>query len=692
MPTKPVENRKLKTGGAKGKIPGERKTEPPQPRNPSVGINDAHMAKMKRSKRTSFRRLLSLSIVTYLGYNIIYACGSPFDENSDKPAICEAIDPIKLDLYKMYETEFYQSNIDPHVGPFVSRASGLYNDYGVPALKKLSFLHDRYGKPLVDEGCAQASQVYVQHVYPKLSPIVEKSKIQVNQVKMQIQPYFDEASKQAEIAQNFAKQQWESLPTPVKEARDRVVETVLGVYHRAENTDLVPILIDIYWETIDFYQYQFRPFVQTHPATAHVSKFYDENVKSYVDKNVKPLLLLVKDRTHAHQLFNHALTLLPQRPIKNEPRKSTVASSIVETKTPVAATKSTFEIPITTPTAATTKDAKTKPKSSTEKAAESSSSAAPVKEKPVSTLANEKATTSSITTTVTATDFIQTKATNAKDASNDDDIIKLVSVRPTATPEYVDMKVESPQPDKKEAVYCPTCNAAEEQVIIAPTDKNVIPVHVEDKEVFEIRTEKQVFEVNKEPFAVPPQSPVRKEQEETADTPDNQKVPVIVASKPKSKDQAATAKEDPKEKQEQVATTQVEDQALFDTHDKATESKDNKDDLPELAVPSHGEEEAPTIKVVVGKQQTEVPVPVAKEEGNIVVPNDENGFADTNEQIVIQAPAKEEIFDEPIVKKPIVPNDESQFEARPQEQQQQQAEPPVRYHRLEKALSQCPPY
>ncbi|CEP17688.1 hypothetical protein [Parasitella parasitica] len=664
----------------------EKKTGPPQSRNPSVGINDAHIAKLasirdKRNKKKIFRRILSLSIVTYLGYNFIYACGSPFDGNSDKPAICEAIDPIKLDLYKVYESEYYQTNIDPHVGPFVSTVSGLYNNYGVPAQEKLSYLHEQYGKPLVNEGRLQASQVYALHVFPKLSPYIEKSKIHVDQVKAQLQPYLKETLKQADIAQNFAKQLWNNLPTPVKEAKDRAIETVLEWYHSAENTDLAPILIDIYWRIVDFYQYHFRPFIQTHPATAHVNTFYDENVKDFVDKNVKPLLLLVKDRTHVDELFNHALTLLPKRPVKSEPRKATVASSIIETKTPVTATKRVSDIAITTPSATTTKEAvtakvaKSKSKIPTKKAAEPASSAAPSKEKAVSTPVNERITASATATTATTTDSIATEATNAKDINNDADIVKPLSVRPATTPEYVEMKVESPQADKKEAVYCPTCNAAEEQVIIAPTDKNVIPVR-EEKEVFQIRTEKEVFEIKKEPIAVPPQSPVREKQEKTADAPNSPDKLGNLSPKPERKDQAT--KEGANEKEAVVISIQAEDNTFIDILDEATEtkngedsevSKDVKDNLPEPAVPLY-DEESPIVNVVVDKQQIEIPLPIAKDEKKIVLPNDESDFADTNEQIVIQAPVKEDILEaEPIAEKPIVPYDESRFEAKSQHQQ-----------------------
>lgn len=616
--------------------------------------------------------------------------------------------------------------------PVVVRATGLYNDYGVPAQVKLVSLYKQYGKPLVNEGCVRASQVYAQHLEPKLSPLVEKSKIQADQAKIHLQPYLQEATKQAIIAQNFAKQQWEDLPPPVKQAKDQAVDTVLELYHRAENTDLIPILIDIYWKIIDFYQYQFVPFIQTHPTTAHVNKFYEENVKKYVDENVKPLLLLVKDRTHVNQLFNHALTLFPQRPLINEPKKSTVASSIVETKTPVTTAKAISNIPITATTTAatsvststkkvvTTKVVKSESKASTAKAfsAEPTLSAVPIKEEAISTplasssnIAKEEASSTTIISTTAATaataaNSIKTEATVAKDVTNDDDIIKPVSVRPTATPEYVEMEVKSPQADKKEAVYCPTCNAAEEQVMIAPTDKNIAPVR-DEKEVFEIQTEKEMFEVNKKPIAVPPQSPVKDtlvKEEENVDAP-IKKEPVVSPESKIEEQVVPDLKEE--EEEEQIFSTQVEDQMPIhaedtDNVDKHTKIKHIKkktdDDLPEPAVPLKEEEEkveTPVVNVVVDKQQVEIPLPVAKEKEkeNIIVPNDESEFADTKEQIVINAPVKDEpIFEEkePIdveqtAKEPIVPNDESKFDSKPQHNQQ--PEEPVRYRRAEEALS-----
>ncbi|KAG1074611.1 hypothetical protein G6F42_025694 [Rhizopus arrhizus] len=164
MPTKPVDSRKLKNAGAAGpsgskeKRAEKEKNAPPPPGNPSVGIYDAKRAKTRRNKKKSYRRFLSLSLATYLGYTFFYACGSPFDETSDKPAICGAIDPIKLDLYKVYQSDYYQSNIDPHVAPIVSKISGIYNDYGVPAQVKVVSLYDQYGRPRMNEGCVRASQ------------------------------------------------------------------------------------------------------------------------------------------------------------------------------------------------------------------------------------------------------------------------------------------------------------------------------------------------------------------------------------------------------------------------------------------------------------------------------------------------------------------------------------------------------
>ncbi|GAN04357.1 hypothetical protein MAM1_0061c03817 [Mucor ambiguus] len=707
MPTKPVDSRKLKSGGAagpsgsKGKRTEKKKTVSPFPYDsPSYGIQDAQRAHAKRSNKKPLRRLLSLSLVSYLGYSFFYACGSPFDETSDKPAVCEAIDPIKLDLYKVYQSDYYQSNIDPHVAPIVSKISGLYDDYGVHAQVKVMSLYDQHGKPLVNKGYQQASHVYAQYVEPKVCPLVAKSKIHADHVKIQLQPYYQQASKQATQAQLFAKQQWDNLPPQVKQAGNKVLE----YYHRAENTDMLPILTEAYWRIVDFYQYQFIPFIQTHPTTAHVNKFYDENIRSFVETNVKPLLLLVKNHTtHVNQLLNHVLTLLPQRSLGNEPLKSTVASSIVETKTPIIdATKVVSDIPLTTTAAAATTVTVTPATTKTIKSeaqapssAEPASSAVPTKEKAESTPAKQASTTPvSIATTTIATGSIKTEATVAKDAvNNDQDIVKPVSVRPTTTPEYVEMEVESPQADKKEAVYCPTCNAAEEQVIVAPTDKHIVPVR-DEKEVFEIHTDKDVFEVNKEPVIVPPQTPAHLDQEEDV----NAAAPIKQDASNVEDQTAPIKKEEDKkeeEEEEQVFSTQVE----HDVED---------DGFPEPAVPLQEDDEeeeknekvkeTPVVTAVVDKQQVEIPLPVVTEKEKIAVPNDESEYEESKDQIVIQAPAahqeepvvkKEAIDVEPILKEPIVPNDESKFEAK-SEFSNQDADPPVRYYRVEKALSQCP--
>ncbi|KAL9541839.1 hypothetical protein MBANPS3_008902 [Mucor bainieri] len=713
MPTKPVDSRKLKSGGGAGPSGSKAKraekkkaAAPPPSTYPSFGIQDAQRAQAKRNKKKSLRRFFSLSLVSYLGYGFFYACGSPFDETSDKPAICGSIDPIKLDLYKLYQSNYYQNNIDPYVAPIISTVSGLYDDYGVPVQTTVVSLYDQHGKPLVNKGYQQASQVYAQHVEPIVSPFVAKSKIHADQVKIQLQPYYQQASKHAAQAQLFAKQQWDNLPPPVKQAKDQAVNKVVEYYQRAEKTDILPILTEVYWAIVDFYQYQFIPFIKTHPTTAHVNKFYNENIRDFVETNIKPLLLLVKDRTtHVNQLFNHALTLLPQRSLSNEPSKSTVASSIVETKTPVVdATKVVSEIPLTaTAAAATTKTVKSKAQVSS--SAEPASSAVPAKEEAVSTPVKQASPASvSIATTTSATGSIKTEATIAKGAvDNGQDIVKPASVRPTSTPEYVEMEVESPQADKKEAVYCPTCNAAEEQVIVVPTDKHVVPVR-DEKEVFEIHTDKDVFEVNKEPVIVPPQSPADLNQEEEEGEEVNAAAP-IKQDTTKVNDQTAPIKKEQDKKEEE----EEEDEQVFSTQ---VEHDVEDDGFPEPAVPLKEDDneeekeekakETPIVTAVVDKQQVEIPLPIAadKEKEKIAVPNDESEYEESKDQIVIQAPAahqeepvvkKEPIDVEPILKAPIVPNDESKFEAK-SEFSNQDADPPVRYYRVEKALSQCPSY
>lgn len=717
MPTKPVDSRKLKSGaiagpsGSKGKRTEKKKTTPPPSSAPSFGIQDAQRARAKRNKKKSLRRFLSLSLVSYLGYNFFYACGSPFDKASDKPAICEGIDPIKLDLYRLYQSDYYQSNINPRVAPIISTVSGLYNDYGVPAQIKAASFYDQHGKPLVNTGYQQVSHVYAQHVEPKVSYLVANSKIHADQARIQLQPYYQQASKTATQAQLFAKQQWDNLPPPVKQQADQAINKVLEYYQIAEQTDMVPILAETYWKIIDFYQYQFIPFIKTHPTTAHVQKFYDENIKSFVDTHITPCLMLFKDHTtHVNQLFNHALTLLPQRSLSNAPLKSTVASSIVETKTPIIdATKVISEIPLTTTTAATATSATTKAiksKAQVSSSAEPASSAVGAKEEAVSTPVKQ-GSIASVSTSRAATVSTKMEATIAKDAiDNGQDSVKPVSVRPTSTPEYVEMKVESPQADKKEAVYCPTCNAKEEQVIVAPTDKHVVPVR-DDKEVFEIHTDKDVFEVNKEPVIVPPQTPAHLDQEEEEV---NAAAP-IKQDHHKIKDPTVPIKKEAEnnkgeEQEEQMFSTQVEHDVEDDGFPKPAVPLKEEDDAEEEKEEEEEEKakETPVVTAVVDKQQVEIPLPVAteKEQDKIAVPNDESEYEESKDQIVIQAPAavhqeepiikKEAIIDvEPILKEPIVPNDESKFEAK-SEYSNQEADPPVRYHRVEKALSQCPSY
>jgi hypothetical protein len=604
--------------------------------HPSVGLADAvseqnhaglifyikpALQQGRRRKKNSARRLLPLSIVAYLGYSYFCACGSPFDNTTDKPAICQAIDPIKLDIYAAYQSDFYKTNLDPYIAPVVVRANKLYHVYGIPAQTKLVNLYQQHGKPVVDYGCLQATP-YLNNVKGNL----RNTKGNYYFVKAKLAPYCDEATAKVNKVQAFIQYQYEQLPPPVIQAKDKAQATVLYWIDRAENTDLVPVLTKYYEMLVELYHYYFVPL--SDHVTHHAKQQYDAHLKLYVDEHVKPLLIKCNDRVHLDQLLGRARALLNQRELSHSvTRDETVATTIGEIKTPTTTPKTVKDIPITTTGTVVSpvhkethvnivdkaeeiasaikdkvkegilfdivKEATDKVKEAADKVKEAAfvnvlvekANDAAFIAAATSNKVEETATESSIvddaedaahfathiikddkdvpaeakeavseaydsvieketptlaSTTITAS----AEATLGHPVSNtNEDIVHkpaTASVAPLTTPDvFEDVPIPPPDANKKEAIYCPTCNAQDEQLIIAPTDKHVAAVHKEPKEVFEVHKqqviatppqspnnadylkkdvqaiadEKELFEVHKEPIITAPESSIVKEEE-----------------------------------------------------------------------------------------------------------------------------------------------------------------------------------
>ncbi|KAL0582146.1 hypothetical protein ABG067_008112, partial [Albugo candida] len=145
----------------------------------SVGIYDRENEKQKKQKKKSLaRKFMSLSIVAYLGYSTFYACGSPFDRTSEKPLICSAIDPIKLDIYSLFQSDYYKQHLHPYVSPVINKATRAYHDYGVPAQHQVVDIYYKHGQPNLNRAYGQVVDTYYKHGQPNL----ERAYVQVNHV------------------------------------------------------------------------------------------------------------------------------------------------------------------------------------------------------------------------------------------------------------------------------------------------------------------------------------------------------------------------------------------------------------------------------------------------------------------------------------------------------------------------------
>lgn len=357
------------------------------------------------------RTFVSLSIVAYLGYYSLYACGSPYDTKSDKPAVCSAIDPIKLDVISLFESNYYKKNIDPYVSPAVNKANEVYHDYGLPLQIKANDFYWKHGKPGLDNAYIQANNLIINHgipIYQKkiapiyknnIVPIYQKNILPVYQKKVlpiyqknvapvinpyikQAQPYLNQArpyingvkpyinqakpyvygirnidvnqikplyengvktmSLRANEAQVLLQDKFNQLPPSVHHYKDIVLYWI----DRAENTDLVPILIKFYWNIIDFYQSEFLPLFHSNPSVNQLKLYYNQNAKAYVDQHIKPFLLQVNQHIHVDQLLAHILSCLPTRLAETTEQVFAAKTSSTHVKTSTAVPK-TQHVPIT---------------------------------------------------------------------------------------------------------------------------------------------------------------------------------------------------------------------------------------------------------------------------------------------------------------------------------------------------------
>jgi hypothetical protein len=670
-----------------------------------------------------------------MGYTFFYACGSPFDQAADKPAICQSIDAIKLDIYAAYQSDFYKSNLDPYIAPATAKANEIYWTYGIPTQTTLINLYQQHGKPVIDSGWLQAKHAYDTKIIPAATPYLENAKNNVQNVKdnyyvvkYKLVSHYDEA---AVKVQAFIKDQYEHMPPSVIQ----VQESMLYWIDRAENTDLLPILTKYYHLFIEFCYYHYRYHY------VPLSNQITEQTKQRYGEYIKPLLIQYSNQFD--QALDHARTLLKEKrvPPRSLTKQKTVASTIAEIKTPTTTTKTLEDIPISTGTATVAlphqetlvsivdkakeavasvkdkikesipidtvkeaaaaasekakkasvaasekvsktvavddddqvkqtanagifaekvkdaassainilKDSQDTASKSVNKAKEAASEAyvsyvAPV----VETLAMANATTS--TTTASA------KATVGHTATNkDEDIVHkpaTASVTPLNTPVFEEVPIPPPDANKKEAIYCPTCNPQEEQLIIAPTDKHVEALPEEHKEVFEVHKqpvgaapqspnhadylkkdiqaiadEKELFKVHKEPIAATPSPAVQKEEEKE----ESQGTTVLeaVVGKTNVKIPIVTETEAPPKDDDIIPN----DESQFD-HDEYKESPVHQEVF--VAV----EKEEPS---VVAEQPTIIAV-VTEEEEEPVVPDDQSEFVATaeKENIVVDGSHAEE--------------------------------------------------
>lgn len=545
--------------------------------------------------------------MAYLGYNFFYACGSPSEPSTDKPAICESIDTLKLDIWFASQTVYYKLTVDQWVAPIARRVDTMYQTYYVPSQTKLVNHYLYHGKPLVDDVYLQIMHIYKDDILPAATPYLNSAKDNLSFVKgkyhiakAKIAPYYDQITAEVGQAQSFIKHQYDQLPPPLIQAIAEAQEAIFYWINRVESTDLVPVLIKYYHILLEYYYDHVFPL--TEQAAKHAKQQYNTHLKQYVDEHVKPLLIAYNERAHLDQLFDRARALLNQKDLPHyTSRGETVASTIVEIKTPT--TTGTIAKTVVTPPHKETHinivdKAKESAASASDKIKEGvlaggfKQAADKIKEATVSNILVERARDAASAATNTDVKAEQTAAAsnifdkvedrvaesinmikgaasetyvpmavkeeeiptmasatieNAEPTiglssnNKDEDIVRkpaAVSITPSVTPEFEDLLVPPPDANKKEAIYCPTCNAQEEQLIAAPTEKHMAPISEEQKEVFEIHqvldtppqspnnadylkkdiqaiaNEKELFEVHKEPIIASSQSHTLEDAEE----------------------------------------------------------------------------------------------------------------------------------------------------------------------------------
>ncbi|KAI9327805.1 hypothetical protein BD770DRAFT_432766 [Pilaira anomala] len=516
--------------------PKKREQEKPkkEPNSVKLSNDDKKVKKIHSKKRgkSVLRQLISISIASYLAY-AFYECGSPFDKNTTgKPAVCSAIDPIKADLYSLYQSDFYHKNAEPYITPVLKKGNELYVEYGIPAQgkltelylehgipaqKKVSSLYTQHAQPRIQQGCNHMQVVYKKQLEPYLvkavpyvNPYLNLAKPYVIKLKSIQQKDIDvlceKTKEKVTELQGLMEQNMEKLPPSVLQAKDNLMDWI----QKAETTELLPAIQKIYWIIIDFIQFDLIPRLEENPIVIgtqrayhdHVKTYFNANVKPLVDTNIKPIVdnnlkpfirsvvmpFVDTNITPAliHFQFDKLLDLikfhLTQRPIVKEEKVFAAKTTSTQIKTSSSIKSKTKDIPITSVVDKTVTISKRK------EATVSTTTALAV-------TSTTTSTTTISTATAKTTTFAKPKATVGKYASNDDDIMKEKSIKPAVTEVYEE--VSPPDPERKEAIYVPVCNPEEEQLIVANTDKNIQTVRT-DKHIVAVPTDKDLFEVHKE--------------------------------------------------------------------------------------------------------------------------------------------------------------------------------------------------
>lgn len=410
--------------------------------------------------------------------------------------------------------------------------------YGIPASFKAQEFYFQHGKPRLEQSWAQAQHVYQhqvvptyknkvvpvyknkvlpvynQKVAPYVNPYLEKAQPYINQVEPyytnQVKPIFHQAITKAYEAKTFVENY--NLPSSIKLYKDTAQAKIIYWIDKAENTDLMPILVKLYWTTIDFYNQEFLPVLNQSHVITRIKLYYKQHIKPFVDQHIVPILMEINHRVHLDQVVQHVLSWLPQeRPIEVEEVVYTASSMNTQSKTEdEQVTPTTKEIPITPPVEEQEETAKQKKVIKTVTVVSKKTAivttkveeSTPASSSPTTTPVPGSASTSVVFTSTAASASAPPEATIGYHVSNDEDIrthqeSKATPSITTPQEEIEIIKEEDvvPKADKKEAIYCPTCNSAQEQMIVAPTDKNLVTANTE-KHLHALPTDKEVFEVH----------------------------------------------------------------------------------------------------------------------------------------------------------------------------------------------------